>query len=50
MAPVRLETEPDPDPRLDRYRRGAALVFDGQVLVGHLMTRVAVWWVRVGHL
>jgi hypothetical protein len=46
---VRLEAEPDPDPRLDGYRRGAALVFDGQVLVGHLVTRVVVWWVQVGH-
>lgn len=47
---VRLAAAPEPDGRLDPYRRGAASVFDGDVLVGHLVTRVQVWWTVVGQL
>lgn len=47
---MRLEGVPQPDGRLGRYRSGAATVFDGNVLVGHLVTRVQVWWIVVGHL
>lgn len=42
------EGQPAHDSRLDRYRRGIALVRDGQVLVGHLATHVDVLWTTVG--
>jgi hypothetical protein len=42
------EPAPEPDARLDRYRRAAARVFDGDRLVGHLTTRVDIWWTTEG--
>src|SRR6476646_4948921 len=38
------EPAPQPDPRLDRYRKAAARLYDGDALAGHLLTRVNVWW------
>ena len=42
------EPAPEPDARLDRYRRAAARLVDGTRLVGHLSTRVEVWWTTEG--
>jgi hypothetical protein len=42
------EPAPQPDPRLDRYRKAAARLYDGDVLAGHLLTRVNVWWTTHG--
>ena len=40
------EPPPQPDPRLDR--RAAARLYDGEVLAGHFLTRVNVWWAAEG--
>ncbi len=42
------EPAPHPDPRLDRYRRAAARLYDGEILAGHMLTRVNVWWAVQG--
>lgn len=39
---------PQPDPRLDRYRRAAARLSDGDRLAAHLLTRVNEWWTTEG--
>ncbi len=36
------------DRRLDPYRRGIASVWDDDVLVGYLATRVRTWWTEEG--
>ena len=48
MAIRPREGKPAHDSRLDRYRRGIAVVRDGDVLVGHLATHVEVLWTQVG--
>jgi hypothetical protein len=35
---------PQPDSHLDRYRKAAARLYDGEQLAAHLLTRVDVWW------
>lgn len=47
MTPRRIQ-EPAADPRLDRYRRIDARVFDGDELAAHLSLRVEVWWRQRG--
>jgi len=44
------EPAPTPDPGLDRYRRAAARLVDGERLVGQLTTRVQTWWTTEGPL
>src|SRR5437879_1433723 len=44
----RREPPPSPDEALDAYRAGVARVYDGDTLVGHLLTRVDVWWETEG--
>lgn len=45
---TRREPPPHPDSRLDPYRAGIARVYEGETLVGHLATRVQVWWMPEG--
>jgi hypothetical protein len=42
------EPAPQPDPHLDRYRRAAARLYDGEELAALLLTRVNVWWTSEG--
>lgn len=42
------EPAPQPDPRLDAYRKAAARLYDGDVFAAHLLTRVNVWWTAEG--
>jgi hypothetical protein len=44
----RREPAPQPDPRLDRYRKAAARLYDGETVAAHLLTRVDVWWTTQG--
>lgn len=44
----RREPAPQPSPHLDRYRRAAARLYDGEELAGHLLTRVQFWWKTEG--
>lgn len=44
----RREPAPQPDPALDRYRKAAAGLYDGEALAAHLLTRVNVWWTTEG--
>ena len=44
----RREPAPQPDPNLDRYRKAAARLYDGDALAAHLLTRVNVWWTTEG--
>ncbi|MGG7452592.1 hypothetical protein ACQ3HE_16950 [Plantibacter auratus] len=47
LVPLRnAEPPPEPDPRLDRYRRALARVLDGDRHVGYLATTVDVRWTR----
>lgn len=39
---------PQPDPSLNRYRKSAARLYDGEHCVAHLLTRVNVWWTVEG--
>lgn len=48
MTAARLEGEAYRNPNLDRYRRGAAEVRDGGIVVGTLLTRVQEWWTLTG--
>lgn len=42
------EPPPQQDPRLDRYRKAAGRLYDGDVIAAHLLTRVNVWWTMAG--
>jgi hypothetical protein len=48
IRPREGEPAPAHDSRLDRYRTGIAVVRDGDVLAGHLATRVDVLWTVAG--
>lgn len=45
---TRREPPQRPDPQLDRYRKAAARLYDGDTLAAHLFTRVNVWWTVEG--
>jgi hypothetical protein len=42
------EPAPEPDARLDPYRKAAARLYDGDSLAAPLLTRVDVWWTTEG--
>jgi hypothetical protein len=43
-VPRKTEPEPPPNPAFAPYRRAAAALYDGELLVGQLLARTNVWW------